>query len=71
MAGTYSGLGLDSRAQPLLERVVGIQRRVLGPENRETLASMRFLADTESREGYPAEGEKVLSEGDRRSHTPP
>jgi hypothetical protein len=33
--------------------VVEIQRRVLGPENRETLASMRFLADTESAKGTP------------------
>ena len=60
MAGTYSGLGLDSRAQPLLERVVEIQRRVLGPENRETLASTSLLASTENHQGYPADGEKLL-----------
>jgi serine/threonine protein kinase len=60
MANTYSGLGLDSRARPLLERVVEIQRRVLGPENPQTLASMSFLASVESHQGYPAEGEKLV-----------
>jgi len=62
MAETYYGLGLDSRAQPLLERVVEIQRRVLGPERRETLASMSLLASTVSRQGNVAKAEKMVRE---------
>jgi non-specific serine/threonine protein kinase/serine/threonine-protein kinase len=60
MAETYSGLGLYSRARPLLERVVEIQQRVLGPENRETMASRSFLASVESHQGYPADAEKLI-----------
>ena len=41
MADTYLDLGLYSRAQPLLERALEIQRRVLGPQNPDTLASMQ------------------------------
>jgi non-specific serine/threonine protein kinase/serine/threonine-protein kinase len=62
MAETYYGLGLDSRAQPLLERVVEIQRRVLGPERRETLTSMSLLASTVSRQGNVVKAEKLLRE---------
>ncbi|HEY6414018.1 MAG TPA: serine/threonine-protein kinase [Edaphobacter sp.] len=62
MAETYYGLGLDSRAQPLLERVVEIQRQVLGPERRETLASMSLLASTVSRQGNAVKAEKLARE---------
>jgi eukaryotic-like serine/threonine-protein kinase len=62
MAETCYGLGLDSRAQPLLERVVEIQRRELGPERRETLASMSLLASTVSRQGNAVKAEKLARE---------
>ncbi len=45
MAETYDGLGLLSRAEPLLERAIEIQRRVLGSHNAETLRSMSHLAE--------------------------
>jgi non-specific serine/threonine protein kinase/serine/threonine-protein kinase len=59
MADTYFGLGLYSRAQSLLEGALEIQRRVLGPDHRETLASMSLLAETLMREVHLADGEKL------------
>ena len=59
MAVTYGGLGLDSRAQPLLERAVEIQQRVLGRGNPDTLRSMNDLARVLSNEGHYAEAEKL------------
>jgi hypothetical protein len=44
LAQSYAGLGLYSHAQPLVEQALGIQRRVLGPEHRDTLSSMRLQA---------------------------
>jgi serine/threonine protein kinase len=44
LAQSYAGLGLYSHAQPLVEQAVRIQRRVLGPEHRDTLSSMRLQA---------------------------
>ena len=62
MAETYEGLGLLSRAQPLLERALEIQRRVLGPEHSETLRSMATLARVVGNEGHYAEAEKLQRE---------
>jgi eukaryotic-like serine/threonine-protein kinase len=62
MAETYEGLGLESRAQPLLERALEIQRRVLGPEHPDTLRSMSTLADVLANEGHYAEAEKLQRE---------
>jgi len=62
MAVTYRGLGLYSRAQPLQERALEIQRRVLGPQHPETLRSMNLLADTLGDEGHDAEAEKISRE---------
>jgi serine/threonine protein kinase len=59
MAGTYVGLGLYSRAQPLLERAVEIQSRILGPERRDTLVSMSLLVHTLVLEGHYTEAEKL------------
>jgi serine/threonine protein kinase len=59
MAETYYDMGLDPRAQPLLERAVEIQRRVLGPKHRETLASMSLLASTVNRRGNVVKAEKL------------
>jgi eukaryotic-like serine/threonine-protein kinase len=44
LAQSYAGLGLYSHAQPLVEQALGILRRVLGPEHRDTLSSMRLQA---------------------------
>jgi eukaryotic-like serine/threonine-protein kinase len=44
LAQSYADLGMYSRAQPLVERAVGIQQRIIGPEHRDTLSSMRLQA---------------------------
>ena len=62
MAVTYDSLGLYTRAQPLFERAAEIQRRVLGPEDPETLQSMNSLANVWYREGQYVEAEKLLRE---------
>ncbi len=59
MGTVYQRLGLYSRAQPLLERAVDTQKRILGPEKRETLVSMSDLAWTLDHEGKYAEAEKL------------
>jgi eukaryotic-like serine/threonine-protein kinase len=62
MADTYTGLGLTSRAESLLRDAVEIQRRVLGPQNPDTLRSMSFLASILVAEDRFAEGEKLARE---------
>ncbi len=62
MAETYTGLGLHSRAASLLAGAVQIQRRVLGPQNPDTLRSMSFLASILVAEDRFAEGEKLARE---------
>jgi non-specific serine/threonine protein kinase/serine/threonine-protein kinase len=62
MAVTYRGLGLYSRAQPLQERALEIQRRVLGPQHPDTLRSMNLLANTLGDEGHDVEAEKLCRE---------
>jgi non-specific serine/threonine protein kinase/serine/threonine-protein kinase len=62
MAETYQGLGLESRAQPLLEGALEIQRRVLGPEHSDTLRSMGTLAAVLAYRGHYAEAEKLQRE---------
>jgi eukaryotic-like serine/threonine-protein kinase len=62
MAATYGGLGLYSRAQPLIERAVEIQRQTLGPRNPDTLYSMAELAKVRAEEGHYAESEKLIRE---------
>ena len=57
---SYADLGLNSRAQPLVEQALDIQRRVLGPEHRDTLSSMRLLASVlRSRQHYD-DAEKLI-----------
>jgi len=51
MAGTYMNLGLYPRAHDLAKAALQAQLALLGPENRETLASRELLAWSESREG--------------------
>ena len=43
MGEVYDSLGLYSQAQSLLTRAVDIRRRVLGPQNPDTLTSMSSL----------------------------
>jgi non-specific serine/threonine protein kinase/serine/threonine-protein kinase len=62
MGQVYGNLGLYSRAQSLLTQVVEIRRRVLGPSNPQTLASMDQLGWTLTREGRYPEAEKLQRE---------
>ncbi len=62
MAVTYDGLGLYSRAQPLLDRALEIQRQNLGPRNPDTLESMAELASVRASQGHYAESEKLIRE---------
>jgi len=59
MGNVYESLGLYPRAQPLLERAVGIDRGVLGPENPDTLTSMDDLAWVLERGGHYAEAQEL------------
>jgi len=58
----YGNLGLYSRAEPLLARVVEVQRRVLGPEKLDTLRSESLLGWNLRKEGRYAEAEKLYRE---------
>jgi eukaryotic-like serine/threonine-protein kinase len=62
MGQVYGNLGLYSRAQSLLTQVVETRRRVLGPSNPQTLASMDQLGWTLNREGRYPEAEKLQRE---------
>jgi len=62
MGDVYDSLGLYSNALPLLERSADIRRRVLGPENQDTLITMHHLALTLAGEGHYAEAEKLQRE---------
>jgi non-specific serine/threonine protein kinase/serine/threonine-protein kinase len=60
MGQVYDNIGLYSRAQSLLQGSVDIRRRVLGPENPDTLRSMNDLARTLDHEGQYAEAESLV-----------
>jgi len=62
MGGVYKGLGLFPRAQLLLQRSAEIQRRVLGPEDSETLLSLDDLGWILNQQGHAAEAEKLQRE---------
>ncbi|HET9166691.1 MAG TPA: serine/threonine-protein kinase, partial [Candidatus Angelobacter sp.] len=62
MGQVYGNLGLYSRAQSLLTQVVETRRRVLGPSDPQTLASMDQLGWTLNREGRYPEAEKLQRE---------
>jgi len=62
MAKTYEGLGLYPRAESLLQRSVEIRRRVLGPDNPDTLTSMHDLAGAIRWQGRLPEAEKLSRE---------
>src|SRR6202041_1459250 len=59
MGNVYLSLGLDTRAQSLLERAIAIQRRVLGLRDPDTLGSISSLANTLFSEGRYPEAEKL------------
>lgn len=62
MGKVYQSLGLYTRARPLLEQAVDIERRILGPSNPETLRSMNDLASLLDQDGHYAEAEKLSRE---------
>ncbi len=67
MGNTYEGLGLYPRAESLLARSLEIRRRVLGPDNSDTLASMNDLAEAIRWQARFPEAEKLWRETlDRR-----
>jgi len=59
MGKVYISLGLYSHAQALLERAIEIQRRVLGPENIDTLQSATSLGDALRLQGHYPEADKL------------
>jgi len=62
MGGVYESLGLYARALSLEQRTVEIRKRVLGPENPDTLKSENNLAIDLAREGHYPESEKLFRE---------
>ncbi len=59
MGGVYAGLGLYGRAQILDQQSMEIRKRVLGPENPDTLNSMNNLGAVLFDEGHFAEAEEL------------
>jgi serine/threonine protein kinase len=62
MGDVYRELGLFPRAQLLYSRSADIRRRVLGPENLETLRSMDDLGWILNQEGHAPEAAKLQRE---------
>ena len=62
MGDVYDNLGLYAQAMPLVQNSVEIQKRVLGPENPDTLKSQNNLAILLAREGHFPEAEKLVRE---------
>ncbi len=58
MAETYRGLGLYDHAQELAQRALAIQQRVLGPDDRDTLATTETLGWIALGQGRYADAEK-------------
>jgi serine/threonine protein kinase len=59
---TYTDLGIFPEARKQLERALDLQRRVLGPENPDTLKSMNNLAVVYVHEGKFAQAEALDSQ---------
>jgi tetratricopeptide (TPR) repeat protein len=69
IADTYLGLGLYEEARTHFERALELRRRVLGPQNPETLNTISRLGDTASHEGKYPQAEALLGQslaGQRR-----
>jgi serine/threonine protein kinase len=62
MGKVYFSLGLYPRADALERQAIEIRRRILGPENPDTLRSMSDLGATLWGEGRYPESEKILRE---------
>lgn len=62
MGGVYDNLGLYPQAQSLLADAIEIRKRVLGPENPDTLKSMHGLCRPLREQGQYAEAEKLQRE---------
>ena len=63
MGNTYQGLGLYPQAEDLFKRALEIDRRALGPENRQTLLTMSDLGwAVAQRGGHDADSEKIVRE---------
>ncbi len=62
MGDVYNSLGLFSRARDFDQQSLDIRRRVLGPENPDTLNSMSDLADALNHDGHYAEAVKLNRE---------
>jgi serine/threonine protein kinase len=62
MGNVYKGLGLFPRAQSLFQRSAEIRRRVLGPENLDTLRSLDDLGWILNQQGHSADAEKLQRE---------
>jgi non-specific serine/threonine protein kinase/serine/threonine-protein kinase len=60
MGSVYMSLGLYRRARPLLEQALDIRRRVLGPENSESLSSASLLGSALDQDGDDAQAETLL-----------
>src|SRR5207253_1842225 len=59
MGGVYDSLGLYPQAQSLLTDAVNIRRRVLGPQNPDTLSSINGVCRLLWEQGHYAEAEKL------------
>jgi serine/threonine protein kinase/tetratricopeptide (TPR) repeat protein len=59
MGGVYDNLGLYPQAQSLFANAVEIRKRVLGPENADTLKSMHGLCRPLREQGQYVEAEKL------------
>jgi eukaryotic-like serine/threonine-protein kinase len=59
MGKVYDSLGLYSTAESLLQRSVDIRKRMLGPENRDTLNSMLALALALDHRGHYSDAEAL------------
>jgi serine/threonine protein kinase len=62
MGTVYQSLGLYPQEQSLLERAIGIRRRVLGTKHADTLMSMNALGNALAHEGRLAEAKKLYAE---------
>lgn len=63
MGTVYTGLGLYSQSESLLNRAVNIQKKALGSENPETLQSINALGEALLDSGKTSEAERVLQQG--------
>ncbi len=60
MGDVYQNMGLYAQSQQLLQRSLDIRRRVLGPDNPDTLESLQDIGETLAQDGHPREAEQVF-----------